>query len=74
MDNWEFQYYIKSGEETMDEVMLLTEVVPVVNRVMAEEVFLDILRDRDTDPSSVVILSIEKSLEAEPCFEEEIGL
>lgn len=74
MDNWEFQYYIKSKEETMDEVMLLTEVVPGVNRVMAEEAFLDILMDRDTDPSCVVILSVEKSPETEPYFEEEIGL
>lgn len=62
MSEWEFEYYIKGS---IDRSILLTDVVSGANKIMAEEAFLDVLKDRDVDPANVWILSCNKVPEME---------
>ena len=68
-NQYEFQYHLRDENGTIDEGVLLTEVVPGVNKIMAEEAFLDILRDRRVNPANVYIISAEIIPETEEDFE-----
>lgn len=70
MNEYEFQYYLRDENGNIDEGFLLTDVVSGANKIMAEEAFLDILKDRDVDPKNVYIISVEIVPELE---EEDLG-
>lgn len=70
MSEWEFEYYIKDENGSIDRNMLLTDVVSGENKIMAEEAFLEVLKDRNVDSANVWILSCNKVPEME---EEPIG-
>ena len=65
MSEWEFEYYIKDENGSIDRNMLLTDVIFGTNKIMAEEAFLEVLKDRDVDPANVWILSCQKVPEME---------
>lgn len=68
-NQYEFQYHLRDENGTIDEGILLTEVVPGVNKIMAEEAFLDILRDRRVNSANVYIISAEIIPETEEDFD-----
>lgn len=58
-NQYEFKYYLRDENGTIDEGFLLTDVVSGVNKIMAEESFLDILKNRGVNPANVYIISAE---------------
>lgn len=69
MKTYEFQYYLRNANDSIDEGFLLTEVVSGANKIIAEEAFLDILKDKNVNPSNVYIVSVEQI----PEMEDELG-
>lgn len=69
MNTYEFQYYLRDTDGSIDEGFLLTEVVTGANKIIAEEAFLDILKDKNVNPSNVYIISVEQI----PEIEDELG-
>lgn len=69
MNTYEFQYYLRDTDGSIDEGFLLTEVVSGANKIIAEEAFLDILKDKNVNPSNVYIISVEQI----PEIEDELG-
>lgn len=69
MNTYEFQYYLRDTDGSIDEGFLLTEVVTGANKIIAEEAFLDIIKDKNVNPSNVYIISVEQI----PEIEDELG-